>query len=224
MSDAQPSKASFNRTLAGYVLGSGALAVSQAAGAGVVYTDFGDVSVTDPDPVANGNSLPAFSIDLSWGSPGFGTVTTREWSGGVSPILNPYELVIRPADVYAPDGGPAVYFPTWYAGTGVAVNSKMAAGSTFDASTLPWNTDSGTLFGLGSDLVLGLRVADGIDYHYGWLRYTIGSVILHDMGFQTQANVGITAPSGVPAPASLALLASGVAGLAAVRRRRQKAA
>lgn len=87
-------------------------------------------------------------------------------------------------------------------------------------------------------LGLQMRTGQGSDSNYGWLQLTVGSrgyVQIHDMAFESCANVGITAgqrtttcgvaidPSEIPEPAPLAMLAIGALGIGAIRRRKRQA-
>ncbi len=77
-------------------------------------------------------------------------------------------------------------------------------------------------------LALGTTFATA---QFGWVQFTLGSISSSGLAINTTAGQGICAggiapvngncPSAVPLPPSLALLASGMAGLAAVRRRRR---
>ena len=73
------------------------------------------------------------------------------------------------------------------------------------------------------------RDAGGGQIYYGWLRYQYGSIDAHELFMQDVPNVPAVVPGGpreVPLPfaAPLTLLATGAAGLAALRRRRKPAA
>jgi hypothetical protein len=59
---------------------------------------------------------------------------------------------------------------------------------------------------------------------FGWVEFEIGSMTLNCLGVETTPGQGITAgPCAVPVPPTLALLATGIVGLAASRRRRRLA-
>jgi hypothetical protein len=101
---------------------------------------------------------------------------------------------------------------SWFDGTNGYSNSF--GNLVDDAGNGPWSA-------IGAHGFIGLALALGDGTHYGWLEVTRGSVIVGQMGYQTTANAGA---SIVPLPASLPLLASGFAGLMALRCRRRKAA
>ena len=112
-----------------------------------------------------------------------------------------------------------------------ATAAKLNAGATIDAGLFSGATGTLSEFSLKSGTYyvgLDVNVSPGVDY-YGW-----ASVINTNSGtnspptdvtgyaFQSQANTAINAGDmPIPEPVSLSLLASGVAGVAAIRRRRQ---
>jgi hypothetical protein len=111
--------------------------------------------------------------------------------------------------------------------------SMLGAGDTVDANWFNGTNGFGNSFGnlvdssgngpwsaIGAHGFIGLKLDLGEGIHYGWLEVTRGSAIVGQMGYQTTANAGA---SIVPLPASLPLLASGFAGLMALRHRRRKA-
>ncbi|MCB1865505.1 MAG: hypothetical protein KDG50_08735 [Chromatiales bacterium] len=117
----------------------------------------------------------------------------------------------------------------------VAKGGNLPPGTVIDG-TLPWQRGSflalkGKGFkSTGQDHYIGLRRdAGGGQIYYGWLRYQYGSIDAHELFMQDVPNVPAVVPGGpreVPLPfaAPLTLLATGAAGLAALRRRRKPAA
>jgi hypothetical protein len=82
---------------------------------------------------------------------------------------------------------------------------------------------------VGDTTYIGLALTDlgTNETNYGWLEITRGSLILGTLGYQTVAGTAAPIPAAsapIPVPASLALLATGAAGLGFVGRRRRKAA
>ena len=103
--------------------------------------------------------------------------------------------------------------------------SMLGVGNTVDASWFDGTNGFSSSFGdlvdndgngpwsaIGAHGFLGLSLDVGGQTHYGWLEVTRGSVIVGKMGYQTTANAGAT------------ILASGFAGLMALRCRRRKVA
>ncbi len=78
---------------------------------------------------------------------------------------------------------------------------------------------------IGAHGYVGLRFEESGsgNINYGWLELTRGSLTLGRFGYQTTAGVG-AAITAVPEPSGVLLMASGAAGLLALRRRRQQKA
>lgn len=105
-------------------------------------------------------------------------------------------------------------------------------GATIVGPNLKWK--GGTFLGgfdggfkTDGDLFLGVRLsAGGGNYYYGWVRYAYGSLEVKELVLEDQVNVPVHIPLPAPVPvqfaAPLAALATGLAGLAALRRRRRK--
>jgi len=78
----------------------------------------------------------------------------------------------------------------------------------------------------GAGNYIGFFTDDGTDKHYGWLEVTWDrdTQIFHILSgaYESEANVGIPI-TPVPEPSSLALLAAGAAGVAALRCRKKAA-
>jgi len=77
--------------------------------------------------------------------------------------------------------------------------------------------------GFGSGYGFGYSALGPYNY-FGFAEVTIGSLTFGNIQFSNSPNTPITTastPQGVPEPGSLALLAAGAAGIAAVRRRRR---
>jgi hypothetical protein len=115
--------------------------------------------------------------------------------------------------------GPGV---TWFGNGGdFAITALFLASMRMDGEDIPLRIK-------GEDLISGFRISASEDFenfYYGWIRYSISpekKLTLHELRFNTDLNQPLSKP--VPAPATLGLLAAGLGGLAAVRRRRQLAA
>lgn len=98
----------------------------------------------------------------------------------------------------------------------------------FESAADLFNGSNGFWSESGDHGFAGLRLTfnDG-DTHYGWIELTRGSIISGRAGFQNTPFAPAPIPAataGAPEPGSLALLATGAAGLVSVRRRKRNAA
>lgn len=92
-----------------------------------------------------------------------------------------------------------------------------------------YHLDNGLLPTVGSTAYIALRLEsiDSGDRYYGFAQLTRGSITIGEVGFESLPDTPITIPTAsstsatAPEPTSLALLASGAAGLLAYRRRRR---
>jgi len=115
--------------------------------------------------------------------------------------------------------------------------NKLYPSATLYAST-GWPSNPDVYWGDGDLGYLGIaidltnhsvpvRQMDPNDLNYGWLEITRGSLEIGRFGFETVAGVAAAIPSAeptaLPEPPSLVLLATGVAGLLAFRRRKREA-
>lgn len=96
------------------------------------------------------------------------------------------------------------------------VGSESSFARLYSGSSGPFGTIGATGF-------VGLSLEKNGSTHYGWVEITRGSTIVGQAGFQNTAGAAAPIPSAVPEPAisSLALLASGAAGLVGLRRRKK---
>ena len=111
--------------------------------------------------------------------------------------------------------GKSVFVETFAAGEQVDGTIGFADfnGQLFNGALGPFST-------IGASGFVGLSLCDGVSsYNYGWLEITRGSTTVGRVGYQTTPDVGATIP--VPEPSSLTMLAIGVSGIAALRRRRK---
>lgn len=147
-------------------------------------------------------------------------------------------LVLNPANYVGQSGGSVTLIGTFTNGAGAItwsgfqLNASGAPGDLTDAAVQPINYFSG---GLASGAVLGPTaiftiniaptVANGTLFPLGGNSLTIFYVGSNGQESQVDVNFEIRVqngqpPPGVPEPATLLLLSSGLAGLAAYKRRR----
>jgi hypothetical protein len=121
-------------------------------------------------------------------------------------------------------------FTLWFLTSGSEL-VRLSEGDVVSESSGTWSSiggyaytgESGAWASTGAHGYVGLRFEFGNFSNYGWLELTRGSLTLGRFGFETDDSVG-AAITPVPEPSTLMLMASGAAGLLALRRRRQQKA
>jgi hypothetical protein len=223
----------FDKRLLAYaaVAGAGLLAAAPGAQAGVIY-----------NPTGFTNNYPGtaeFYIDLNGGGDDFRFRTYVTWSyrsfygGGFS--SNGAQILRTPLQPKEADAQfvPGSNFIGPGTGPWIAINSlAVAAGSTFSSVWKPGGVYG--QFANAGEGYLGVRIpTEGQPgkYNYGWIRFNITAqavpglpigVTVRGWAYETTPDTPIHAgdEGGVPEPSSLGLLAGGILGLAAWRRRK----
>lgn len=115
----------------------------------------------------------------------------------------------------------------FHSGDFVDENSLFTDNNSY--STFQFRYDPGSLYQTpdwSPGSYMGFVVEDGEDKHYGWLEVTWdGDAEIFQIlsgAYESEANLGIPI-TPIPEPSSLALLAAGAAGVAALRRRKKAA-
>lgn len=185
--------------------------------ASIFYTSAGATTFTTT-PVS-------FAIDSGTFGPGVSGNFFDLATGNNKPSLNPHgtgEIILT-----SQTGG----------GFGASENFavRLGAGETIDSSA-PWGSGSGYLskpgyagtINSGDRGYLGLRIANGGGYNYGWADISHNadeSVTLHAFAMETTVNTPILAGAGVtavPEPAETAFAAAVAAGSVAAFRARRR--
>ena len=204
------------KKLGAYVAGAGALSMTPGAEAVIVYQTYEPpLTAIDPSSI-NRNDVESIDIDLS-------TLAANVTTG--FPTLGDTDLRLTPQDAFVKTG--CTNCPKnktdsaqVTGGIDVAWATNVALGDILGPGTAWFPGGGSVLLPGGTDRYLGLRRTDGTDQFYGWLRYSEGSATLFEAAIENSSDTPIRV-GDVPVPATLALLVSGAAGLAASRRRRK---
>lgn len=131
---------------------------------------------------------------------------------GYSPTSNVSYVMLNPT-----------YYPSWFAAK-LPSGTSIPTGYYQKYGYLVAGTSGGWTDGLPG--YVGLTFSDGTDAFYGWAQVSVAtdlaSLKLIDFAYETEANTPIEA-GAVPLPGSLALMATGAAGLLAYRRMKRAA-
>jgi PEP-CTERM motif-containing protein len=209
-------KRPFASRLAAYALTAGVCLAPQAGSAAVIYVNPPDINLTsealyplqiDPD-ATNDYDVSAFADVVPIG-PGF-------VSAGVSVTGLSSNLVSQPLSAGTTIDSSLTFNPS----------QNVIKASSFIGA--PWASSS---------VVLGLQFTIGANTHYGWLRAAGQAEIIgapssqariFDWAYEDSPGTGLVAPAAladpyaVPEPSSLALLALGATGIAALKARRKR--
>lgn len=195
-------------------LGAG-LATSMSAMAGMVISP--SVTVTNINITAKDDG-EVQKIDLN--GDGFFDISVaadKSW-GSLKTHMGVWVLASKSALIRLSEGSSVG------ANSADGVNSEwLSSGSAYDIDNL------GHWAEVGAHGYIGLRFDAAGGYRYGWLELTRGSLTAGQFGLQQAPGVSAAIPAAtppataVPEPGSLLLVATGAAGLAALRRRRHQA-
>lgn len=159
-----------------------------------------------------------YELDLDGGGWDFRIHDTHHGKGVFSGSIESKTLS---GSIFANDSGDAILFSE-----GDTVGP--AAGGILKGSAQLYSDPLGPLFA-GSSGYIGLVLdnpSNGVNY--GWVQIQRGSAIIKRSGFETDSDMGALIPlsnAAIPEPASMAvwgMLATGAAGMAALRRRRRE--
>ena len=222
----------FDRALFGYALAGGAVASS--ASAAVIYSG--------PQNLQFSNSSQ--SIDINGGGADYNYL----FQGGNMLQVQGTSAAATQIAVDGPSSS-AVLARALSSGTSISSSDSYGAGAGGPAGfpkilveyNGPGGNASGGLFapaGPGTNTAfVGVRLANGADWNYGWIRVTLpynintGQATIVDWAYESNVNTailaGATASSGgavpLPGAAALAALAAGASGVRG-RRKRERAA
>ncbi|MAT68352.1 MAG: hypothetical protein CMJ58_02395 [Planctomycetaceae bacterium] len=189
----------------------GAFGVAQQSDAAVVYTDIADVTITQ------GEGPIYIDLNNDIGVAGQNEFAVAAFANSIR--VNPYNLGPQSSEVLTSG---SYYVFSFAAGETIGPAAEAAAGGRFAgrvAGAYFYNfVDTGGYVGLKWDF--------GGDIHYGWARLDVtsannGTATLFSYAYEDQPDTPIVAgDTGIPEPASLALLAAGGGALALARRRK----
>jgi hypothetical protein len=217
----------FDRALFGYALAGGAVASS--ASAAVIYSGPQNLqfqsSSQDIDMNGGGNDFAIFRQSNGLYVQGYSQTDAQIAVGG------------NPTDAAAFSAGTSISGSDAYGAgfSGSTVNKTLvgydgANGTPISGLFAPAGPGTNTAF-------VGVRLANGADWNYGWIRITApydintGQATIVDWAYESNVNTAILAgagaPSGggvpLPGAAALAALAAGASGVRG-RRKRERAA
>jgi len=208
--------------ISAYAAAGVALGAAGTAEAGIIYSGIQNVTVA-----AAGNSgIHTASIDVDGGGADLQLVVVRSAGAFGLAFLNPLVGAV------AADPSSLTKF---------ASGGTIGSGAAFDGgSVAAYGNVGGTFIGnfnFSSNGFAGFQLASG---NFGWIRLhtatqaggsttsldalTAIDWAYEDSGASIQAGAGVPSGGTAPAPSALALLAAGVGGIAAFRRRKNAAA